>query len=118
MQPAAENLPAPLDTPYTPEELSKYKTPETGIYLAIKGTVFDVTRKADVYGPGKSYSVFTGKDGSRGLGMSSLKPEDAIDNIEGMDPKDEKTLNEWYAFFEKRYAIVGKVVKPDAKLES
>lgn len=28
-----------------------------------------------MYGPGKSYNVFAGKDGSKGLGLSSLKPE-------------------------------------------
>ena len=111
MQAPAETIPAPLDTPYTPAELSKYTTPETGIYVAVKGTIFDVTRKADVYGPGKSYSVFAGKDGSRGLGMSSLDPQNATDNLEGMDAKDLKVMEDWYAFFEKRYPIVGRVVK-------
>ncbi|KAF8911367.1 progesterone binding protein [Mucidula mucida] len=110
MQPPVDSLPPPLSTPYTPSELAKHTTAEAGIYVAIKGTVFDVTRKADVYGPGKSYSVFAGKDGSRGLGMSSLKPEDAVADIDGMDPKDRKVLDEWYVFFEKRYPIVGKVV--------
>lgn len=28
------------------------------IYVAIKGTVFDVTKKADMYGSGKSYNIF------------------------------------------------------------
>lgn len=63
------------------------------------GAVFDVTRKADVYGPGKSYNVFAGKDGSRGLGMSSLKTEDAVPDYRGLTEKDRKVLDDWYDFF-------------------
>lgn len=65
----------------------------------LKGTIFDVSRKADVYGPGKSYNIFAGKDGSKGLGMSSLKSEDAVADYTDLDDKDKKTLDEWYDFF-------------------
>lgn len=58
-----------------------------------------MSRKADVYGPGKSYNVFAGKDGSKGLGMSSLKPQDAVADYKGLDEKEMKTLDEWYEFF-------------------
>jgi hypothetical protein len=40
--------------------------------LAIKGTVFDVTAKRAMYGPGAGYNVFAGKDGSVGLGESEF----------------------------------------------
>jgi hypothetical protein len=63
------------------------------------GTIFDVSHKAEVYGPGKSYNVFAGKDGSKGLGMSSLKPEDAVADYSQLDEKDRKTLDDWYDFF-------------------
>jgi membrane-associated progesterone receptor component len=63
------------------------------------GTIFDVSRKADVYGKGGSYHVFAGKDGSKGLGMSSLKPEHAISDYSGLDESETKVLNDWYAFF-------------------
>lgn len=77
MSAPAANLNPPLDTPYTPEELAKYNGVPEGqkIFVAIKGTIFDVSAKPDMYGPGKGYSVFAGKDGSKGLGLSSLKPE-------------------------------------------
>jgi membrane-associated progesterone receptor component len=58
-----------------------------------------VSRKADVYGPGKGYNVFAGKDGSQGLGMSSLKPEHAVPDYSSLDPKDRKTLDDWFDFF-------------------
>ena len=58
-----------------------------------------MTHKADVYGAGGSYNVFAGKDGSKGLGMSSLKPEDAVADYSQLDEKERKTLDEWYEFF-------------------
>jgi membrane-associated progesterone receptor component len=63
------------------------------------GSIFDVSHKADVYGPGKSYNVFAGKDGSKGLGMSSLKPEHAIADYSGLSDADRKVLDDWYVFF-------------------
>lgn len=91
------------------------------------GTVFDVTRKADTYGKGKSYNLFAGKDASRALGMSSLKEEDAVSDYSTLSEADTKTLNDWFDFFayvsrtlflsqpgssprRKRYNVVGKVV--------
>ncbi|KAG6853038.1 hypothetical protein C0991_007331 [Blastosporella zonata] len=101
MQAAREDLAPPKDDPYTTDELKKYDgtAPGSLIYVAIKGTIFDVTRKADVYGPGRSYAIFAGKDGSKGLGMSSLKPEHAVADYSGLDEHDRKVLDDWHSFF-------------------
>ncbi|KAM6501715.1 cytochrome b5 [Amanita muscaria] len=114
MQAPRTDLAPPKDDPFTPEQLREYdgSNPGKAIYVAIKGTIFDVSHKAEVYGPGKSYNVFAGKDGSKGLGMSSLKPEDAVADYSQLDEKDRKTLDDWYDFFSKRYNIVGRVVQP------
>ncbi|KAG5643306.1 hypothetical protein DXG03_001190 [Asterophora parasitica] len=101
MQAAREDLAPPKDDPFTTEELKKYDGSNQGlpILVAIKGTIFDVSPKADVYGPGRSYSIFAGKDGSKGLGMSSLKPEHAVADYSGLDEKDRKVLDDWHSFF-------------------
>jgi len=111
MQAPQNDLAPPKDDPYTTEELKQYDgtDPSKPIYVAIKGTIFDVSHKKDVYGPGRSYNIFSGKDGSRGLGMSSLKTEDAVADYSTLDEKDMKVLNDWHAFFSKRYNIVGRV---------
>lgn len=81
-----------------------------------------------MYGPGKSYNIFAGKDGSKGLGKSSLKPEDAVPDYSDLPETEMKVLNDWHTFFtyalspsicvcgvdrmnqcRKRYSIVGKV---------
>jgi hypothetical protein len=54
-------------------------------------------------------AVFAGKDASRGLAMSSLKPEDAVPDWDDLEDKYKTVLEEWYTFFSKRYNIVGKV---------
>ena len=100
-------------------------------YVAIKGTVFDVTGNK-AYGPEGSYKgmsehdvrlsplflqtnndclrqVFAGKDASRALGQSSLKPEECRPDWSDLSDEHKKVLNDWFTFFSKRYNIKGKV---------
>ena len=94
-------------------------------YVAIKGTVFDVTgNESYTTGPYKGRVdlgcgylrlirksvVFAGKDASRALAMSSVKPEDVTSEWEDLGDKEKKVLDEWTVFFSKRYNVVGKVV--------
>lgn len=58
-------------------------------------------------------AVFAGKDASRALACSSLKPEECRPEWYDLEDKDKKVLEEWFTFFSKRYNIVGKV--KDAK---
>ncbi|KAF2143612.1 uncharacterized protein K452DRAFT_296616 [Aplosporella prunicola CBS 121167] len=76
--------------------------------VAIKGTVFDVS-KNEAYGPKGQYKVFAGKDASRALAQSSLKPEDCRPEWEDLPDKEKGVLNDWFTFFSKRYNVVGKV---------
>ncbi|KAK6358955.1 hypothetical protein TWF696_000127 [Orbilia brochopaga] len=105
------NLDPPKDDIITKEHLSKCDGTHEGypIYVAIKGTVFDVTQKRDTYGPGGSYHIFSGKDASHGLGKSSLKPEDAHADYSKLDESGMETLNNWHTFFSKRYNIMGRL---------
>ncbi|KAJ3160600.1 hypothetical protein HDU86_000358 [Geranomyces michiganensis] len=108
---ATVSLPAPRDESFTPEELRAYdgKNPDAPVYLAIKGIVFDVSTNRSAYAPGASYSVFAGRDASRALGKSSLKEADCVSNTDGMSEKELETLDQWLAFYKKRYPIVGKI---------
>ncbi|KAK5168353.1 uncharacterized protein LTR77_006923 [Saxophila tyrrhenica] len=79
-----------------------------GILTEGKGTVFDVSGNKS-YGPEGGYKVFAGKDASRALAQSSLKPEDCRPDWQDLDDTSKKTLNDWYTYFSKRYNIKGKV---------
>jgi membrane-associated progesterone receptor component len=74
MSPPSNALAPPKSDPISIAALSQHdgSDPNKPIYLAIKGTVFDVTAKKEMYGPGGSYNIFAGKDGSVGLGTSRL----------------------------------------------
>jgi hypothetical protein len=63
--------------------------------------VYDVTNKREMYGPGAGYNVFAGKDASRGLGMSSLDPKDAVSDYSTLNEAQMKTLDQWDSFFAK-----------------
>lgn len=65
------------------------------MFCCFVGIVFDVSKKAEVYGPSGSYHIFAGKDGSKGLGLSSLKPEDAISDYSSLSPEHLKVLDDW-----------------------
>ena len=58
-----------------------------------------------MYAPGQGYSVFAGKDASKALGMSSLKPEDCIADYSTLNEEQLETLNKWVEFYKKKYDI-------------
>ena len=51
----------------TPAELARHDGSDASVptYVAIKGVIYDVSAKREVYGPGGSYHVFAGKDASK-----------------------------------------------------
>ncbi|PGH27095.1 hypothetical protein AJ80_01282 [Polytolypa hystricis UAMH7299] len=110
MSTEATDLKPPRDDPITVEELSKSDGTDSSkpTLVAIKGTVFDVSGNPS-YGPSGNYHVFAGKDASRALGKSSLKPEDCRPEWSDLPDKEKGVLDEWFNFFSKRYNIVGKV---------
>lgn len=82
-----------------------------------------VSAKKEMYGPGAGYNVrdssytlrggraklmlryptqvFAGKDGSRGLGKSSLKLEDAVADYSTLDQSETTVLEDWVKYFKK-----------------
>ncbi|WVR06059.1 hypothetical protein IAU60_003087 [Kwoniella sp. DSM 27419] len=113
MSAPATNLAPPKDDPIPASELSQYdgSDPSKPIYVAIKGRIFDVTPKAEMYGKGRGYNIFAGRDASKGLGMSSLDIADAVPDYSSLNEAQMRTLDQWESFFEKRYNIVGRVVQ-------
>jgi len=110
MLPEGSKLNPPKNDPITKEALKKYDGTNGGpIYLAVKGYVFDVSSKPEMYGPGGGYHVFAGKDGSKGLGIGSLKPGDAVPDDGTLGSAEQKVLDDWLVFFQTRYNQVGKL---------
>ncbi|KAI9682562.1 MAG: hypothetical protein M1822_006860 [Bathelium mastoideum] len=100
-------LDPPKSDPISLDQLAKCDGTHEGYptYVGIKGKVFDVSNN-------KAYSKtgqYHGKDASRALAQSSLKPEDVRPDWQDLGDKEKTVLEEWYTFFSKRYNIVGEV---------
>ncbi|XP_028662855.1 neuferricin [Erpetoichthys calabaricus] len=96
----------------TPEELSRYTgTPDSpGLYLAVLGQVFDVSRGRRHYSPGGSYHVFAGKDGSRAFVTGDFTETGLVDDLSGLSPLEVLVINDWLSFYKKEYPFVGKLI--------
>lgn len=112
-------LPLPTEREWTLAELAPFtgaQDPPPGrthapILVSVRGIVYDVSfGGVDFYGPGNTYNLFAGVDASRALAKMSFDKEDvASDNLEDLEEKQLKVLDEWAALFAKKYPIVGTV---------
>ncbi|KAI2634155.1 cytochrome b5 [Hypomontagnella submonticulosa] len=70
----------------TPSELAQYDgTDETKpIYLAINGTIYDVSSNRRTYGPGGSYRFFAGADAARSY-ITGCFAEDRTPDLRGVE---------------------------------
>jgi predicted heme/steroid binding protein len=70
----------------TPDELAAFDgtDPEKPIYLAINGTIYDVTAGARMYGPGGGYHGFAGRDASRSF-VTGCFSEDRTPDMRGVE---------------------------------
>lgn len=70
----------------TPAQLSLYNgtDPSLPIYLAVNGTVFDVSANRAIYGPGGSYNFFAGRDATRAF-VTGCFQEDRTPDLVGVE---------------------------------
>jgi len=70
----------------TPQELARYDGSDSTLplYLAVNGTIFDVSAGAHTYGPGGSYHAFAGHDASRGF-VTGCFMEDRTSDLRGAE---------------------------------
>eukprot|EP00889_Picochlorum_renovo_P002725 jgi/Picre1/29755/NNA_005137.t1 len=99
---------------FTTEELGMYdgKQRRGGpLYLAILGSVFDVTQGKRHYGPGGSYHFFAGRDASRAYTTGKFDV-DLHDDIRDLSPERMAELVDWRNFYinSAKYVHVGRVI--------
>jgi len=102
--------PPPVKRAWTRAELRAYNGTDATkpILMAVNGTVYDVSRGRQFYGPGGPYGLFAGRDASRALAKSSFEAvyldDPCVDNLTA----DEKTtLTEWAGSYEHKYINMG-----------
>jgi predicted heme/steroid binding protein len=78
------------------------RDPDLPVYLALNSTIYDVTAGRHIYGPGGPYSVFAGRDATRGFITGCFK-DDNIPDIRGVEwtfvpvdvPRYEEMADQW-----------------------
>ncbi|KAI0124868.1 hypothetical protein BJ170DRAFT_597719 [Xylariales sp. AK1849] len=94
-----EQLKGPVNL--TPAELAQYDGSDDTkpIYLAINGTIYDVSANKRTYGPGGSYHVFAGVDAARGF-VTGCFGEDRTADMRGVEdmyiPVDDPEVDKHY----------------------
>lgn len=70
----------------TPTELALHDgtDPALPIYVAVNGTVFDVSANPGMYGPGGGYHFFAGRDATRAF-VTGCFAEDLTDDLTGVE---------------------------------
>ncbi|CAG7942488.1 unnamed protein product [Penicillium nalgiovense] len=70
----------------TPSQLSLYNGTDTNLplYVAVNGTIFDVSANRMIYGPGGSYNFFAGRDATRAFVTGCFK-EDLTKDLRGVE---------------------------------
>jgi predicted heme/steroid binding protein len=70
----------------TDAQLASYDgtDPAKPIYLALNGTIYDVSASPSTYGPGGSYSFFAGKDAARAF-LTGCFQEDSVPDLRGVE---------------------------------
>lgn len=70
----------------TPEQLAGYdgKDPSKPVYVALNGTIYDVSNGRKMYGPGGPYSYFAGCDAARGF-VTGCFAEDRTPDMRGVE---------------------------------
>lgn len=58
--------------------------PSKPIYLALNGTIYDVSSSPQTYGPGGSYHFFAGRDAARAF-LTGCFAEDAVPDLRGVE---------------------------------
>ena len=93
------------------EEMAKYdgSDPDGPILLGVDGTVFNVWKGRNFYGPGGEYHVMAGRDATRFLAKNSLEVESEEDAMKPLNIAEKATLEGWYWIFKGKYEVVGKL---------
>jgi len=104
----AQNLMEKPPCVMTKEELKHYTGGEgsKGLYLAILGRVYDVSKGSKHYAPDGGYAFFAGRDGSRAFVTGEFNDAGLTDIIDDFSPGQMLGLRDWLTMYDKDYAFV------------
>lgn len=90
----------------TIEELAQHDgTNSHPLYVAINGSVYDVSLSPMIYGPGGPYAKFAGRDAARAWVTGCFGKEDELTyDLRGLDDDETKNaIHNWQGFYNQHY---------------
>ena len=87
------------------------------ICVACNFKIYDVTKRADIYGPGGMYERLSGRDVSRAFAMYKLEPayikgpDDEFDDLSDLSFSQLNTMKEWEMQYDMKYEVIGKLIR-------
>ncbi|KAK9469992.1 cytochrome b5-like heme/steroid binding domain-containing protein [Dipodascopsis tothii] len=100
---------------FSEAELARYSgAADRPVFLAINGSVYDVSAGRATYGTGGSYAFFAGRDGARAFVTGCFR-SDVTHDLRGLDPDEAAAqIAGWQRFFaaSPKYFYVGTVAHP------
>ena len=77
------------------------------ILLAVDGTVYNVYKGRNFYGPGGEYAIFAGRDATRLLAKGKLDEETTAEQQQPLNIAERAVLATWIYTFQNKYDVVG-----------
>ena len=90
---------------FTRQEILNYSSDSENIYVALNGTVYDVSKEKRYYGPKGAYKIFAGHDATFGLGTMTLTCEPS----RPLTDEEMIGVEYWQDKFDDKYPVVGKM---------
>lgn len=106
--PVAGRLVEPVSLTLAELALHDGSDPAKPIYIAIQGTVYDVSTGRQFYGPDGIYP-FAGRECARAFALVSTDTADCVSDLSGLGPMEMESLRDWRAKFDFKYPVVGSV---------
>ena len=77
------------------------------MWVAVRGTVYNMGEGRNFYGPGGPYAVFAGRRVARALAKLSTDAAECTDDTEGLSATEMQTLADWEDKFKAKYDVIG-----------
>ncbi|XP_037543518.1 neuferricin [Nematolebias whitei] len=93
-------------------ELAQYDGEQgsRGLYLAVLGRVFDVSKGRKHYGPTGAYHFMAGRDASLAFITGDFSDQGLTDDVSSLSPLQAVALFDWLAFYQRQYISVGLLI--------
>lgn len=85
----------------------------TPLYIAVKGRIYDVSVAREMYGVGKPYHVFVGRDATRAFATGCMEEHCMTSSMDGLNEKELQEVDRWVELYQNhdKYTYIGRLIE-------